>query len=116
MLHYHDLLLTGGDSSRRHMVPDLTIDLLDDLSLLTNLSLRELKSAGLRYNIPGEIVKPNFDLAKHKKECIDPYKDCTPPTEILEAISSTSTKLSKELDIPNFLSHDYKDRDNSRLN
>lgn len=115
MLHYHNLLLSGCDSSRRHLVPDLTINLLDDICILTNRHLHQLKGLGLRYNIPKKLVNPSSDLANLKKVYIDPYKDCTPPAEILQEITKTSSILSKMLDVSNVLSHEYKNRNNSKL-
>lgn len=64
MFLYHNIIISGVDSSKRHYLSKLQVILLNHLLFLTNKNLLELEEVGIKYNLPKKLIQPNLDINK----------------------------------------------------
>lgn len=61
---YHNLIISGIDSSKRHYISKLHTILINHLSFFTDKFLLDLEDACIKYNIPKDLIHSGINLKK----------------------------------------------------
>ena len=59
---YHNLIITGIDSSKRHYLHKIQAKLLKHLMFLTEVDIDDLENAGIVYNLPKKLINIGIDF------------------------------------------------------